>query len=819
MPSSRARKSRGASGGRRPNPGAGRKRRGVKLFEQALKAHRDGRIADAESAYREVLAVDPQHAGALHHLGILAQQRGDVGASVRLLGQAVGIDPSDPLLQNNFGNALRSMGNDVAALEAYRAAVASDEGYVNALYNLADLLQERGEHAESEAGYRRVVALAPSDVGAWMGLGMVLLAQGRDDDALACFERAVSLRPEDPVCHYNLGNALRSVERMDEAAREFRQAVAIAPDYAEAHHNLGMVLRSLGDEAAAESQFREALHYRPEYAIACVSLASMLYAREEYDEAEELCRRALAVDPDAVRALCQLAHVLHAQDRPGEALQALRKAQALEPDEIDTRLHIAELLIEVDHANDAADIIEKVIDEQPLHLAAHCALSKAYTRAHRTAAAVDACRKAISLDADCADAHSTMGLALRQGGDTAGAIEAFEAAIRIEPDFAEAYNNLGLVYIDAGDMHQAMEYYRKALELDPRLAASSLNMSRARRFGESDLPEIARIESLLDDDGLTDDGRTNLHFALGKMYDDCGLYDQAFAHFVEGNRYKRKRVRFDSDRFALWSAKFTQVFTPEFFDAHVGMGEDSERPVFIVGMPRSGTTLVEQILASHSRVHGADELTTVFDTICELEKRVAGGSEYPDNVPALDASDYRWAAGQYLEKLRTLDDEAARVTDKMPTNFFHLGFIAVMLPGARIIHCRRDPMDVCLSIFVQLFTEGHYYSYDLSDIATYYRGYEQTMAHWRDVLPIPMYEVRYEELVDDQERVSRELVDYLGLEWDERCLEFYQTKRAVRTASNWQVRQPIYKTARKRWRNYESQLARLKAELHYVDDE
>jgi hypothetical protein len=184
----------------------------------------------------------------------------------------------------------------------------------------------------------------------------------------------------------------------------------------------------------------------------------------------------------------------------------------------------------------------------------------------------------------------------------------------------------------------------------------------------------------------------------------------------------------------------------------------------------------------------------------------------------MEASEYRWGAQKYLENLREIDSEAARVTDKMPTNFFHLGIIAVMLPRARIIHCRRDAMDVCLSNYVQMFAEGHYYSYDLSDIAIFYRGYEQIMAHWRKVLPTRMYEVQYEELIEDPERISRELVDYIGLEWDDRCLAFHQTKRAVRTASNWQVRQPIYKRARKRWKNYEHNLAQLKADLGYVED-
>jgi tetratricopeptide (TPR) repeat protein len=813
-----ARKSSEQASGRRQTSGASHAPAPERLFEDALNAHRQGRVDAAYGLYQDVLSAEPQHAGALQHLGILAQQRGDVDESVRLLSQAAAISPSDPLLQNNLGNARRSQGDLAGAVGAYRAAVASDAGYVNALYNLAGLLQEQGEWAESESCYRRVVALEPTDVGAWMGLGMTLLDQGRDDDALACFERAVALRPEDPVCQYNFGNALKSVDRFKDAAAAFRRAVAISPDYAEAHHNLGMVLRSCGDLAAAEAEFREALHYRPDHSPTCASLAGILYDRGDYAGAEQLCRRALAAKADNVGALLLLGRALWAQQRNDEALQVLRRAEELEPENADVRIAISELLLDADRWSEAAEILEQVIAEQPLQVSAHSALSRAYMRLHRTAAAIEVCRKAIGRDADFADGHCNLGLALRQSGDMPGAIEAFQTAVRIDPEFAEAHNNLGIVYMDIGDMVRAADCFREALKFDPQMAASSLNMSRARRFGEADLPEISRIEALLAERNLSDEGRMNLHFALGKMFDDCASFDKAFEHFQQANQYKRKRVRFNGEHYKGWSARFGEVFTRAWFEQHRGLGDPSERPVFIVGMPRSGTTLVEQILASHPGVHGADELTTIFDIICSLESRAADGAAYPDNVSALEPSAFQWAAREYLDKLDAIDSEAARVTDKMPTNFFHLGFIATILPAARIIHCRRDAMDVCLSNFVQMFAEGHYYSYDLADIAIYYRGYEMVMSHWREVLPVQMYEVRYEELVEDQERVSRELVAHLGLPWDDRCLAFHETKRAVRTASNWQVRQPIYKSARKRWKNYERNLAQLKADLGYVEE-
>jgi tetratricopeptide (TPR) repeat protein len=427
----------------------------------------------------------------------------------------------------------------------------------------------------------------------------------------------------------------------------------------------------------------------------------------------------------------------------------------------------------------------------------------------RTSAAVQACRKALEHNPQFADAYSNLGLALRQRGDVPGAVEAYRRAIEIDPDFAEAHNNLGVAYMDLGDTQLALDTYEKALELDPDLGEGLLNFSRARRFNNDDGAQIESMEALLDRGHLSDDASSNLHFALGKIHDDCGSYARAFDHFQAANRYMRKHVRFDATRFRDWVSRVQRVFDPDFFRRWHGLGDACERPVFIVGMSRSGTTLVEQILASHPLVHGGDELTRIPEIVQDLEAKLGKPPDYPDCIAEIDAPALERAARDYVEYIDSLDNEAPRITDKLPGNFFHLGLISVMLPRARVIHCRRDPMDVCLSNYMQKFAEGHYFSYDLSDIAAYYQEYERIMAYWREVLPMDVYEVQYEDLVDDQESISRELVAYCGLDWDARCLRFHETRRSVRTASNWQVRQPLYTGAKRRWKNYEPFLGEL----------
>jgi tetratricopeptide (TPR) repeat protein len=686
------------------------------------------------------------------------------------------------------------------------------------LLEMAVGLHQAGELARARGLYEQIIQRDPCHADALQFLGLACFQSGDGEQAVALIRRAIAQKPQVAPYHDNLGSVLESSGALEEALDAYLEATRLSGEDAERSFNMGVVLNRLGRNVEAELAYRKAIDLAPDDGGFHYNLANLLKADGRLEEAVGHYQQAIDSEQESADARNNLGNTLQALGRLDEAMLAYRGALKVRPNDINAHCNLANVLLDLNRWNEASNVIEQVIAENPLHVAAHSTLSKACIRLHRTSAAIEVCRKAIAENADFADAHCNLGLALRQARDIPGAIEALQTAIRIDPEFAEAHNSLGIVYMDGGDVERAMECFREALKLDPKMTASSLNMSRARRFGEQDLPEIARMEDLLEAGDISDAGRISLHFALGKMFDDCAAYDKAFEHFREANRYKCQYIRFDAEHDRRWGAKLLDVFTPAYFESHAGLGDPSERPVFIVGMPRSGTTLVEQILASHPQVYGAGELTTISDIACTLEKRGTGSTKYPDNIPSLDESALQWGARHYLDHLQTMDRQAARVTDKMPSNFFDLGLIAVMFPRTRIIHCRRDAMDVCLSNFVQKFAEGHHYSYDLSNTATYYRGYEQVMSHWREALPIQMFEVQYEELVEEQERISRALIDYIGLDWDDRCLAFHETKRAVGTASNWQVRQPIYKTARKRWKNYEKHLTGLRTELGYVED-
>lgn len=360
-----------------------------------------------------------------------------------------------------------------------------------------------------------------------------------------------------------------------------------------------------------------------------------------------------------------------------------------------------------------------------------------------------------------------------------------------------------------------MQCYSRALELNPELSIACLNLARSRRFSPEDRTNIRRIESVLEHVQLTDEAAVHVHFALGKIYDDCELFDEAFKHYEAGNRLKRRTLSFNRGDYLAQVSGIVSTFDRDYFERRKDGGDASERPIFIVGMARSGTSLVEQIIASHPEAHGGGELLCLPEMVVGLQGRLSSSAPFPACAELMDGASAGALAEEYLEHLRGLCAAAPRVTDKLSANFLYLGLIAVMLPRARVVHCRREGMDVCLSNYIQLFAYGHYYSYDLGDVAAYYRGYEHLMGHWREVLPLRMHEVHYEKLVADQEGESRKLIEFCGLPWDESCLVYYESRRTVRTASHWQVRQPIYQHSTQRWKHYEKYLGQLKADLGY----
>ena len=616
----------------------------------------------------------------------------------------------------------------------------------------------------------------------------------------------------------------------------------------------GIDRHQAGQVASAEEIYHRILKAEPRQPDALHLLGMIAHQAGNHAAAIELIERAIAVRPGIHQYHGNLGIALRAAGRTEEAEQHLRRAIALKPGDAVAHYHLGNLLAARGKIAEAAVSFGQAMTLMPDHVLARANLALAYRQLGRLIAAEGEYREVLRRDPDNVTVHLGLGAVLQERGRLEEAAAAYEKGLSLDPlspEVADTRANLGHAYRDLGRFDEALAQYDEVLAARPGLpkvlagkaqlyelqgdyatahalvkpliekgeASSSVINAYglvAGRFGES-AAAIDAAERALNQDAPYDHQKQQLHYTLGNLYDQEGTYDRAFAHFRAGNDLAEPLYDEWEER-----AGFDALITNFSRDATKNLpraDNSSELPVFIVGMPRSGTSLVEQILASHPQIAGAGELDDIGNIVGDLPNALATEARYPDCIGTLTHAVVEGAAQSFLERLRAIGDGAERVTDKAPLNCRHLGLIALLFPAARIIHCVRDPLDTCLSCYFQNFGTRHSYSCDLNRLGLYYRDYLRLMAHWREILDLDILDVVYEDLVDDVEAQSRKLVAFCGLEWDDACLSFHQNPRLVRTASYDQVRQPIYRASVGRWRHYDSYLAPLKESLGDIAEE
>jgi tetratricopeptide (TPR) repeat protein len=610
-------------------------------------------------------------------------------------------------------------------------------------------------------------------------LGEMYRLVGNRDAALGAGRRALALDPNLPQALNNVGIVHYERGEFDDAAAHYRRAIAVTPNYAEAHSNLGNVLRSQKKYVEALDAYRQALQVRANYADAINNMGTALRDMGRDAEAEATYRQALAIKPDDPAVLNNLALALKDTERFDDAGELLERSLALEPNNVKTLTYMA--LLRLDQ--------------------------------HRGTDAEAAAQRAVTLAGDDPDAINALGLVRYEQHNLDEALVLFRRAIAFKPDFADAHNNIGNLLKEQGDLADARAAYERAIDLNPNEVAYYVNFVDAKKFVAGDA-HLASMETIARNRTLSDTARYQLNFSLAKAYDDLGRFDEAFACMGEANAIKRMRIAYDEAKTIGLFDRIRATFDRQLIEAKSGQGYQSSLPVFVIGMPRSGTTLIEQILASHPAVYGGGELQD-FDRLAH-QLRGADGSvlRHPEDTQTMTPNQMRALGEAYVAELQRRAPAAWRVTDKMPANFLFAGLIHLALPDARIIHVVRDPRDTCLSCYSKLFTAEQNFTYDLGELGRYYRKYAALMAHWRDVLPPDrIFEVRYEDVVADLEKSARRLVAHCGLAWDPNCIAFHEARRPVRTASATQVRRPIYNTSAGRWHAYQSHLGPLLATL------
>ena len=645
-------------------------------------------------------------------------------------------------------------------------------------YEAAVSAHRQGRLDEAERHYRAVLQLQQGHPGVLFNLALVLIHTGRLVEAAAAYQKIIAGAPNDAVAHASLGQVLHAMERDEEALAQLKRSLVLKPDYAEAHANLGNVLVALNRPQDALASYAKAQALNPRLAEPYGNMGNLLASLGRHAEAVAQFEKALALRPDFVPLMNNCGDSLRALGRHEQAIGWFKRALTLEPKSASAQNNLGTALAALSRHEEAVAHYRAALAEQPKFPAALNNLGN-------------------SLDALVRPAE---------------ALEVFEWLLVLEPDNAWANFGAGNAHRILGHLDDARRFYERALALAPGITTFHRAVVEAKRFREDD-PQLAVMEDLAQHiTSLSENEQIELHFALAKAYDDIALYSPAFEHLQSGNALKRRMVIYDEAAQLGALRNIEKTFTTELIAARRGAGNPSDLPIFIVGMPRSGTTLVEQILASHPRVVGAGELMDMFDLVAADE----AGARYPFDVSSLSDEQLRRFGDKYVSRLRSHAPLADRITDKLPANFSFAGLIHLALPNAHIIHLRRNPVDTCFSCYANLFPHGLEFTYELGELGRHYRAYESLMDHWRAVLPEgAMLEVRYENLVADFETQARRIVEYCGLEWDEHCLSFHETKRAVRTASAGQVRRPLFSTSIGRWRPYKEMLRSLLDALQY----
>jgi tetratricopeptide (TPR) repeat protein len=670
-------------------------------------------------------------------------------------------------------------------------------------WTLGQALEDQGLLERAADSFARATALYPEFAEAHNDLGQVLLRLGRTEESIASCQRALALRPEFAAAIGNLANAKRAQGALTAAIEGYRRVIALEPRLAEGHRNLGSALFEAGETDAAIACLRRAIELRPDFVGALGQLARALGVVGRAAEAIPLYERLLAKGPSA-ELLNEYATLLVGLRRYQQSVRCYRDALARAPTDAKLHANLGHALHCLGDYRAAMEHCRRAIELEPRLAEAHLNLGNSLLALNLLYEADAAYRAGLKIAPDHAALHTAHAMAERALGQLAEAEASARRALALSPGAADTLALLGSLAIDHGRFDEAEEVLREALLIDPELPEALTSLMAVRKMGPADAPWRDAAERVLAR-GLGVAHAINLHHALGKYYDDVDDRDAAFQHHRLGNELaRRSRMRYDRAEWTQRVARTVAAFDRKALAALRSCGVASERPVFVVGMPRSGTSLTEQILASHPEVYGAGEL--LYWIFAADAERAATLEQRAAKIVELGRS--------YLEGLALQAPDASRVVDKLPVNFANIGLIHAALPGARFIHLERNPLDTCLSIYFQGFSAAHPYATDFGDLAHYYHEYRRLMAHWRAVLPPQsLFEVRYEDLVDDPEGWSRRMLEHIGLSWDSRCLEFYRTDRPVLTASNWQVRQPIGKGSLDRWRRYERFIGPLRAAL------
>lgn len=616
--------------------------------------------------------------------------------------------------------------------------------------------------------------------------------------------RALQDVPKDPNLLCLLGASLIKQQKIEQAERPLSRAAKLFPEFSRAHEGLGEVFMLQGRYSAARECLTRAEELEPESRSIKMKLGRVLAGLGRAEDADEAFEASFKLTPHREELIEGLR--LQRMGDPREAEKIYRNVLARNPDDVDALRLMAGIAMKAKQWGDAVVLLQKALVLAPDFFQGWMDLGLAHQEQDEIEEAMTALQRARQLEPHRPNAYTALGTITAMQGHHEEAAEMFSQALEHNQGHAGALAGLGHVLKTIGRNEEAISAYRRCAQANPGHGEAYWSLANLKTFRFEDA-EIAAMEDQIALPELGDEARANFLFALGKASEDRGDYDQAFEHYHAGNTVRRQWESYDPVNTLDTHDKLMEVFSREFFAEHPSLGDSSNAPIFIVGLPRSGSTLQEQILASHSLVEGTHELPELSRVAKSTRRFSEDRKNYPESIIGLADEKFAELGGDYLQRAeRHRAGEKPRFTDKLPNNFAHIGFLHAILPNAKIIDARRHPLDSCFGSYKQLFARGQPFTYDLYELGEFYLEYLRVMDYWESVLPGKVLRVQYEEVVADLDGQVRRILDYCDLPFEDACLSFHETQRAVKTASSEQVRQPIYSTSVQSWRNFEAHL-------------
>jgi tetratricopeptide (TPR) repeat protein len=635
------------------------------------------------------------------------------------------------------------------------------------------------------------------------------LLQGQAASAESLLRALLARRPGEVNCEWLLGVALLDQDKAAESLKLLERIVARAPDFAEARVDLARARRRTGEAAAAREEVRQVLATAPHHHRAWLAYGDALVDLNQFEDAAIAFERARLTEPR--RAQIETATAALVADDRRQAEELFREVLREDPSHVAALCGLAALSLAAERALDAERLLRHALKQSAYVPLAYRGLAMTLIRLGRLPEAQAAARHLGNVEPRNPQTWLTVAAVATRLMRQEEALAAYQRAAELRPEEVGLRISAGHVQKTLGRSRESEASYKAALQLDPTSAEAYWSLADLKNYTFSDA-EIAGMQQLLNGQRARS-SEAQLRFALGRAFEQRREFAAAFAHYAAGNALRRMDAPFDIEHFERRCERIRSFFDGRFFAAHGSCGSASRAPIFIVGLPRSGSTLLEQILASHSQVEGTMELPNILNIVAQLDDLAPSREGYPETLARISSAQLSALGERYLRETEPLRSGRAHFTDKLPNNFSHIGLIHAILPQAIVIDARRHPMDACFSTFKQHFAEGQTFSYDLEDLGRYYRCYLSLMDHWDAVLPGKVLHVHYEEVVREPEAQIRRLLAHCGLAFEPACLSFHETRRAVRTASAEQVRRPLYSSGVGHWENFASELEPLRRAL------